>query len=99
MTNTGNTLAASEIPQADFKTLQRLRQACRVAFERYVDMASYGSGQLARLSPATVDRVARINLALLQQREQKAYEAYLKARAALLEFVMGGSGLSAEGES
>lgn len=89
MTITGNTLAASEIPQTDFKTLQRLRQACRVAFERYVDMASYCSGQLARLSPATVDRVARINVALLQQREQKAYEAYLKARATLLEFVMG----------
>ena len=99
MTNTGNTLAAPEVAQTDFKTLQRLRQACRVAFERYVDLASHGSGQLARLSPASVDQVARINVALLQQKEQKAHEAYLKARGALQDFVLGGNGLSPENGS
>jgi len=96
LTDTGNTLAAPpEAPQTDFKTLQRLRQACRIALERYVDLASHGSGQLARLSPSAVDQVARINVALLQQKEQRAYEAYLKARTNLQDFVMGNGSLGA----
>jgi hypothetical protein len=74
----------------DFKTLQRLRQACRTALERYVDVASHSSGQLARLTPGSVDKLGRINLALLRQKESKAHQAYMDARAALLEFVLQG---------
>lgn len=84
----GNMLASRGVPQADFKQLQRLRQACRLAFERFVDIASHGSGELIRLSPANINQVSRLNVALLQQKEQKAYEAYLRARTNLMEFVL-----------
>jgi len=73
----------------DFKTLQRLRQSCRLTLERYVDLASHASGHLARLTPGTINELGRANLALLQQREDKAHETYLKARAALLKYVTG----------
>src|SRR5579862_8149833 len=73
--------------QPDFKTLQRLRQSCRITLERYVDLASHSSGHLARLTPGSIDQFGRANLALLQQKEAKAHEAYLKAKAALLQYV------------
>ena len=69
--------------------LQRLRQACRRALERYVDAASNSSGQLILLNPRAIDPLTRTNLARLQQTEEQAYEAYLGARAALLEFLFG----------
>lgn len=72
----------------DVKTLQRLRQACRASLERYIDDASHSSGQLARLIPGSVDQLGRTNLAQLLQKEQKAYQAYLEARDALLKFVL-----------
>jgi hypothetical protein len=74
--------------ESDFKVLQRLRQSCRTALERYVDVASHCSGQLARLTPGSVDRLGRMNLMLLQKKESKAHQAYLDARTALLEFVL-----------
>lgn len=73
----------------DVKTLQRLRQSCRASLERYIDEASHCSGQLARLIPGAVDQLGRTNMAQLLQKERKAHQAYLEARRALLEFVMG----------
>src|SRR5579863_7318270 len=73
----------------DYKTLQRLRQSCRVTLERYVDTASQTAGHLATLTPGSFEPLRRANLALLKQREDKAHEVYLKARAALLSYILG----------
>jgi hypothetical protein len=75
--------------EPDSKLLQRLRHACRSALERYVDLASHSSGELTRLTPGSIDKLSRANLALLQAKEDQAHEAYLKARAALLKYVLG----------
>lgn len=77
--------------ESDLQVLQRLRQSCRRALERYVDAASHSSGQLMRVSSGGVDQLGRINLARLRQTEQQAHESYLEAREALLEFVLAGS--------
>lgn len=79
-------------PEPNFKALLRLRQACRGALERYIDVASHCSGQLARLAPGSVDQIGRANLVLLRQKEQKAHQAYLDARNKLVEFVLAGPG-------
>lgn len=76
--------------ESSFKALQRLRRACRIALEHYVDIASLSSGELARLNPGAIDQLSRTNLALLRQKEQRAHEAYLDARERLLEFVLAG---------
>ena len=73
----------------DYKVLQRLRQSCRITLERYVDVASHCSGHLSSLTPGSPNDLRRANLALLRQKEDKAHEAYLKARAALLKYVLG----------
>ena len=78
----------SESGPSDYKTLQRLRQACRLTLERYVDEASLHSGHLARLTPGTLTDLGRSNLRILEQREQRAHDAYRKAAAALLSFVL-----------
>jgi hypothetical protein len=70
------------------KELLRLRRGCRLALESYVDVASHGSGELGRLTPGHVDQLNRIKLPLLRQKEERAHEAYLDARAKLLEFVL-----------
>lgn len=72
----------------DYKVLQRLRQSCRVTLERYIDVASHTAGQLAMLTPGSFDSLQRANLALLKQKESRAHEAYLKSRAALLDYVL-----------
>jgi hypothetical protein len=74
--------------EADFKVLQRLRQACRITLERFVDVANHASGHLSGLTRGTVTDLGRANLALLRQKEDKAHAAYLKARIALLEYVL-----------
>ena len=74
--------------QPDVKMLQRLRQSCRITLELYVDVASHTSGYLSRLTPGTANDLNRANLALLQQKENKAHEAYVKARDALLKYVV-----------
>jgi hypothetical protein len=82
------------VNRSDFKELQRLRNSCRLALERYVDVASEASGQIIRLSPAAVDdplTLLRVNL--LRQKEQKALGAYESAKGKLLEFVLGGDRL------
>jgi hypothetical protein len=84
-TATGKTL------QPEAKILQRLRQSARITLELYVDVASHTSGYLSRLTPGSADGLSRANLALLQQKENKAYEACLKARDALLKYVLGES--------
>lgn len=73
----------------DPKVLQRLRQSCRVTLERYVDLAGQSLDCLSRLTPASSDRVGGTNLMLLHQKEIKAHEAYLKARATLSEYIHG----------
>jgi hypothetical protein len=75
-------------PEPDFRVLQRLRQACRVALERYVDIASNSSGHLARLTPGSIDKLGRVNLDLLVRKEEKAHDAYLNARATLLDYLL-----------
>lgn len=80
----------------DVKTLQRLRQSCRASLERYIDEASHCSGQLARLVPGAVDQLGRANMAQLLQKERKAHQAYLEARDALVEFVLGRDALDAQ---
>jgi hypothetical protein len=79
----------SKSSETSFKDLQRLRQACRIAFERYFDIASHGSGELLRLGAAAGDPVARINVRLLQRKERKAYDAYVVAKANLMEYLFG----------
>jgi len=75
--------------EPDSKLLQRLRHTCRIALEKYVDLASHSSGELTRLAPGSIDRLSRSRLALLQTKEDQAHEAYLKARANLLKYVLG----------
>lgn len=75
--------------EPDSKLLQRLRHACRIALDRYVDLASHSSGELSRLTPGSIDKLSRLNLALLQAKEDQALEAYLQARTALLKCVLG----------
>jgi hypothetical protein len=79
-------LARSVAP--DQKALQRLRQSCRVALERYIDVASLNSGNLSRVTPLSLDDLGRANLALLKRKEEKAHEAYLAARDALQKYVL-----------
>ncbi len=74
---------------SDYKTLQRLRQSCRVTLERYMDVAGQSSGHLATLTPEFFEPLRRANLALLKQKEDKAHEVYSKARAALLSYILG----------
>jgi hypothetical protein len=78
----------------DPKTLQRLRQSCRLLLERYIDVASLNSGNLSRQTPHSLDELGRANLALLKRKEDKAYEAYLAAREALLSYILGERELS-----
>jgi len=73
----------------DYKTLQRLRHSCRLTLERYVDLASQSSGQLATMSPDSFDPLRRANLNLLKQKEDRAHEVYLRSRTALLNYVLG----------
>jgi hypothetical protein len=73
----------------DPRVLQRLRQTCRVMLERYVDVASLNSGNLSRLTPLSIDDLGRSNLALLKRKEEKAHQAYVAARDALLKHVLG----------
>ena len=86
-----NTIRActDERLEPDYKVLQQLRQSCRITLERYVDVASHCSGHLSSLTPTSHDDLRRANLALLLQKEDKAHEAYLKAREALLKYVLG----------
>jgi hypothetical protein len=86
-----NTIRAGtdERLEPDQKVLQRLRQSCRITLERYVDVTSHCSGHLLSLTPTSRDDLSRSNLALLLQKEDKAHEVYLKARAALLKYVLG----------
>lgn len=81
-------LARSVAP--DQKTLQRLRLSCRVALERYIDVASLNSGHLSRVTPLSLDDLGRANLALLKRKEEKAHQAYLAARDALHKYVLAG---------
>jgi hypothetical protein len=74
---------------SDYKILQRLRQSCRVSFERYVDVASQTAGHLATLTPGSFDPLKRANLVLLKQKEDRAHEVYLKASAALFNYILG----------
>ncbi len=80
-------LARSIAP--DPKTLQRLRQSCRIALERYIDVASLNTGNRASLTPLSLDDLGRANVALLKRKEDKAHEAYLAARNALEKHVLG----------
>jgi hypothetical protein len=75
--------------EADLKVLQRLRQSCRITLERFVDLASHASGHLSGLTPGTVTDLGRANLALLRQKEDRAHETYVKARVALLKYILG----------
>ena|SRR5579863_3473334 len=81
--------ASDKRAAADHKTLQRLRQSCRITLERYIDLAGQRSGHLATLTPGAFDPVIRVSLAVLKQKEDRAHEVYLKAREALLAHVMG----------
>lgn len=72
----------------DPKVLQRLRQSCRVSFERYVDLASRSLAQLC-LNSASCDPLERLNQGLLHRKENKAHDAYLKARSELVAYVFG----------
>ena len=72
----------------DPKVLQRLRRGYRVSFERYVDLASRGVAQLC-INSASCDPLGRLNLGLLHRKENKAHDAYLKARSELVEYIFG----------
>lgn len=89
MEHTAQYATESRPQPGDFKDLQRLRQACRVAFERYVDTISEGSGELVRVRPGSVDQLARVNLAILERREQVALDNYTRAKANLMKFLTG----------
>ena len=65
------------------KELQRLRQSCRLALERYLDLASRESGRLTSLTPKSISQIDRANLLLLSQKEEAAHRTYRAAKAAL----------------
>jgi hypothetical protein len=69
------------------KELQRLRQACRLALERYVDLASDENGRLVRLRPESISELDRLNIMRLSRKESAAREAYSKAKAALVAYL------------
>ena len=85
----GKEVASGKGVASDYKTLERLRQSCRVSLERYTDVAGQSTGHLVTVPPGSFDPLRRANLALLKQREEKAHEAYVKARAALMDFLLG----------
>ena len=79
----------------DPKVLQRLRQGYRVSFERYVDLASRGVANLC-LNTAPCDPLGRLNIGLLHRKENKAHDAYLKARSELVEYIFGAANAARE---
>jgi hypothetical protein len=85
-----NTIRAGtdERLEPDYKVLRRLRQSCRITLERYVDVAGHCSGHLSSLTPTSRNHLRQANLALLLRKEDKAHEVYLKAREALLKYVL-----------
>jgi riboflavin synthase alpha subunit len=79
-----------EQSSTDIKTLQRLRHSVRLALERYLDLAGRSSGHLVAMAPGSLDDIARTNLAILQRKEDQAYQFYLNARSALMDYIDGG---------
>lgn len=71
------------------KELQRLRQSCRLALERYLDLASHESGKLTTFTPESISNLDRVNLLLLSQKEKAAHQSYHRAKAALLSYLEG----------
>lgn len=71
----------------DDKSLQRLRQQYRLALERYIDLASAGSGRLTRLTPENLSGVERANLSVMTRKEEAAYDAYVRAKAELTNWL------------
>lgn len=70
------------------KSLQRLRQQYRLALERYIDLATAGSGRLTRLTPENISGVERANLSVMSRKEEAAYEAYVRAKIELTTWLM-----------
>ncbi len=71
------------------KELQRLRQSCRLALERYLDLASHENGRLTTFTPESISSLDRVNLLLLSQKEKAAHQNYHRAKAALLTYLEG----------
>lgn len=76
------------------KELHRLRQACRLALERYLDLASHGTGRLVNFTPESISGLDRLNVLLLSQKEKAARETYDRAKAALLSYLESTSTIS-----
>ena len=74
----------------DQKQLGRLRQSHRLTFERYLDIATRICGRLASLTPESISDLDRANLQAIRRKEAAAHESYLRARAALLEYLAAG---------
>jgi hypothetical protein len=72
---------------SESRELLRLRQAHRLALERFVDVASATCGRMARLTPETISEIDRANLLVGTRKETLAHENYLAAKAALLEYL------------
>lgn len=69
------------------KELHRLRQSCRLALERYLDLANYGTGRLLTFTPESISGLDRMNVLLLSQKEKAARETYERAKAALMSYL------------
>jgi hypothetical protein len=70
------------------KQLHRLRRACRLSLERYIDEASLYTGHLLSMNPGSLSGLSRLNLARLSQRQELAHATYVRARQALASAVM-----------
>jgi hypothetical protein len=68
--------------------LSRLRQAYRLALERYIDVSSASSGRLLRLTPESISELDKANLQVTGRREAAAHETYLAAKTALLDYLI-----------
>lgn len=69
------------------KELQRLRQTCRLALERYMDVASDATGRLTSLRPEALSPIDSVNIARLARKEAAAHEAYEKAKQSLVAYL------------
>jgi hypothetical protein len=73
----------------DIKHLVRLRNAQRLTYERYLEIAERIHARLATLTPESASDLDRVNLETAKRLEAAAHAAYAKARAELIGYLFG----------
>ena len=82
-------VALAPVALNDTKHLVRLRHTHRLAFERYIDLASKICGRLGTLTPESLSNLDRANLGAAKRMEADAHAAYLRARGTLIDYLAG----------